>query len=165
MPSKSTRGFTLIEMLIVVTVIGVISAIAVPNLLQSRMAGNEASAISSVRNIVSAEMSYSVSTGAGRYGSITALMNNSLVDSVVGSGTKDGYTVVFTPGAGNDSFTVDARPVTFRSTGVRSFYADQSGVIRYTTVDASATSASAPPVKSIQELTPVTNLLLSWSGF
>ena len=57
MPWKVTRGFSLIELLIVITVIGIISAIALPNLLQSKMAGNEASAISTVRNIVSAEMS------------------------------------------------------------------------------------------------------------
>ena len=132
------------ELLIVITVIGVISAIAVPNLLQSRMAGNEASAISSVRNIVSAEMSYSVSTGAGQFGNITALMNNNLIDTVVGSGTKDGYTFVVTPGASNDTFSVNARPFTYNSTGVRSFYSDESGVIRYTTADARATSASTP---------------------
>ncbi len=132
------------ELLIVITVIGIISSIAVPNLMQSRMAGNEASAISLVRNIVSAEMSYSVTTGAGKYGTIAVLVANRLVDSVVGSGTKDGYTVVVTPGPGNDTFVVTARPVTYKSTGVRSFYSDASGVIRFTTSDAPPTATDSP---------------------
>ena len=144
MPSKYTRGFSLIELLIVLAIIGIVAAIAVPNLLQSKATANEASAISTVRNIVSAEMSYSVTMGAGQYGTMAALASNGLVDSVVASGTKEGYTFVVTPGASSLTFTTDARPVTYNNTGIRSFYADESGVIRSTTADAKATAASDP---------------------
>lgn len=144
MSRKGPTGFSLIELMIVVAVIGVISAIAIPGLMQSKRAANEASALKTVRNLVSAEMTYMTTTGSGSYGSITTLENNELVDEVVGGGTKDGYTFTVNLGASADSFTIDARPNDYESTGVRSFFSDQTGVIRYTTADAAATSTSDP---------------------
>ena len=65
---KNERGFSLVEILIVLLIIGVIAQIAIPNLLQSRIAGNEGSAINTVRTIISAEMLYVTTVGGGKYG-------------------------------------------------------------------------------------------------
>ena len=141
---QNNKGFSLIELLIVVAIIGIIAGIAVPNLLQSKAATNEASAISSVRYIVSSQSTYSATTGSGSYTTLTGLSNAGLIDSVLGSGTKDGYTFASSAGSDNLTFTIDARPITYASTGTRSFFANESGVIRYNTTDAAATTASPP---------------------
>ncbi len=136
------KGFSLIELLIVVAIIGIIAAIAVPNLLQSKAAANEASAISSIRAIVTSEITYSATVGSGSYAAaLTNLSAQKLIDSVLGSGTKDGYNYVLT-GATN-TFVVTASPTTPGTTGNRYFFSDESGVIRYDTA-AVATSASNP---------------------
>ncbi|MDA2934888.1 prepilin-type N-terminal cleavage/methylation domain-containing protein [Acidobacteria bacterium AH-259-D05] len=144
MISKQERGFSLIELLIVVAVIGVIVAIAIPNFVKSKLSGNEASAISTVRNVVTAEMTYMTTKGSGQYATMTELANNLLVDEVVGTGTKAGYSFTVSVGASKDTFTVNAKPLNYNLSGIRSFYSDQSAVIRYTTVDAQATSADDP---------------------
>ena len=139
---KSARGFSLIELLIVVAVIGIIAAIAVPNLVQSKKAANEASAISSVRNLVTAEITYASTVGAGQFGSLANMMSSNFVDNVLGTGTKDGYSFTVTPN-GSTSFTVVGVPTTPGTTGERGFFSDQTAVIRYTT-DGSAPNASSP---------------------
>ena len=143
------HGFSLIELLIVVVIILVIAAIAVPNLLRSKMSANEASAIASVRTIITSELVYSATYTVGFSADLTALADGGapancipptlpvagsacLVDPSLGSGTKGGYVFTYTAGAGVivNSFSLQADPVAVGFSGQRHFFADNSNVIR-----------------------------------
>ncbi len=138
------EGFSLIELLIVVAVIGILAALAVPNLVQSKKAANEASAIASVRNLVTAEITYASTLGGGNFGSLAELSAENFADEVLGSGQKDGYDFSV---AANESvgFSVIATPTVPGTTGERSFYGDETGVIRYT-VDGTVPDSTSPPL-------------------
>jgi type IV pilus assembly protein PilA len=152
--ARKPRGFSLLEMLIIVAIILVIAALAVPNLLRSKMSANEASAVSSLRTLNSACVSYSTTwtgfplalsyLGPGKPPTTTAA---DLVDSVLAAGTKAGYTITYVSGPpiGGQvrTYTLSASPSVVGQTGSRYFFTDQTGVIRQN-MGATATSSSTP---------------------
>jgi hypothetical protein len=105
----------------------------------------EASAIGSVRKLVISQTTYSETIGDGTYAdSLDLLYSSNLIDSVLVSGTKDGYTFTVSTGAGNDTFAIYARPITYGETGTRSFLVDETGLIRYTAEERPATVDDKP---------------------
>jgi type IV pilus assembly protein PilA len=144
------KGFSLIELLIVVAIILIIAGIAIPNLLRSKMSANEASAVGSLHAINTASVAYN-----GTYGQYPTNLSNlgtngtvsstaaDLIDSVLSSGTKGGYTFTYTSAASNTTYSILASPQVLNMTGQSYFYTDQTFVIRRS-IGTTATSASTP---------------------
>ena len=164
---KTQKGFSLIELLIVVAIILIIAAIAVPNLLRSRMAANEASAAGALRTMATANVSYSTAYNVGFAGDLNQLgppaagvpADSTAADQLdatlsgVAAGTsntstKSGYVFTYVPlvaapttAAPNGSYTVVAVPVTPGSTGQSTFCVDQTNVVMKDTSGGVTTAA------------------------
>ena len=132
---RNAQGFSLIELLIVVAIIGIIASIAIPNMLASRRAANEGSAQSSLRTIQSCELTYQATEGRGDYGDLAALRGQFLTDQVLGAGQKSGYNFAAmpsAPGARPALFYATAAPVItsgIGQTGTRRFGMSEDGVL------------------------------------
>ena len=156
---KKQKGFSLIELLIVVAIILIIAAIAIPSFMRAKIAANESSAVSSVHAVTTAEISYSTlfsdigfsvklaDLGTGGVspcpGTATA---SCFIDPVLAAGTKSGYTFTYLQDGSSTpstAYTVNADPVIPNVTGQKSFYADQNNVIRYAS-PGPATASSLP---------------------
>jgi prepilin-type N-terminal cleavage/methylation domain-containing protein len=148
---KRQQGFTLIELMIVVAIIAIIAAIAIPSLLNARKAGNEASAISSLRTLTTVNEQYRTrfrdpAAGIGYTDSLANLLAAGYIDDVLGTGAKSGYTFTYVLTNENE-WNCTASPQALATTGDRSFFVDQTGVIRGwdANVNGNATVA-APPI-------------------
>jgi type IV pilus assembly protein PilA len=143
-PGAPNKGFSLIELLIVVAVILIIAAIAIPNFIRSKMHANEAAAAQNLRNISTAEVAYSTMYGIGFSSDLTQLSGTlviadqnkaGLIDQVLARGTKSGFIYTFAVLATDSqghvaSYSVNADPQVPGSSGQRHFYTDQTAVIR-----------------------------------
>jgi type IV pilus assembly protein PilA len=157
------RGFSLIELLIVVAIILIIAAMAIPSLLRAKISANEASAVSSVKALNTAEVAYQTTYPMVGYAASLShlggaapcapsqtsacLIDNSLANASPGTGSKAGYVFLATglsPVNGvNTQYTVGASPQTYNNSGVRNFCSTEDEVIRF-----NAGSAGSTPVNN-----------------
>ncbi len=154
---RKQAGFSLIELLIVVAIILIISAIAIPSYLRSRMQANEASAVGSLRMINTSAVTYSstyVDVGfptnladMGGANPCTATSTSAcILEETLALGTKSGYSFIWTGDGATPSvsYTLTATPLTVGGSGQRQFCTDQAGVIRYDASGAGCGAASSP---------------------
>ncbi len=166
--NKKQNGFSLIELLIVIVIIGTIAAIAIPNLISSRRTANEASAISTLNVLKSSQLTFQTSMGRGNFATLQQLGNSGFIDSVIGcSGSnciKSGYQITLNkfdtvPNISTSYFDIETVPTSFSTgwsgTGTRSFYTNEIGIIFYTI------SATAPSGTNVSIRRPTTGSEIS----
>jgi prepilin-type N-terminal cleavage/methylation domain-containing protein len=152
-----SRGFSLIELLLVIAVLLIIAAIAIPNFLHARLQANEASALSSIHVITTAAVAYSTAYPAVGYPALLTNLGGAspcsispmtacLIDNTLAHGTKEGYVFVWI-GDGNvpsTGFTLTATPQVVGASGQRMFCTDQGGQVYFDPSGAGCTNASQP---------------------
>ncbi|MFH0795557.1 MAG: prepilin-type N-terminal cleavage/methylation domain-containing protein [Candidatus Omnitrophota bacterium] len=134
------KGFTLVEIMIVVAIIALLAAVAIPNLLRARLNANEGAAIGNMHTTVTAMGSFQANQSPPTYPATLAALGTATppyIDTVLSGGTKQGYTFAYTPAAADargcvNDYALTATPVVVGTTGNRTFFADASGVIRLT---------------------------------
>jgi prepilin-type N-terminal cleavage/methylation domain-containing protein len=157
--TRRTAGFSLIELMIVVAVIVIIAALAIPQLLRARMAANESAAVAALRTLSTQEINYNSTWSAGYSPTIASLgppspgtpaspANADLIDQLLASGIRGGYQFLYAPliPSGSTSptgYTISAGPISPGITGEWYFFVDQSNTIRQS-YNSPATSASPP---------------------
>lgn len=142
---SKTKGFSLVELLIVVGIILILASLAIPNFMRARRSANEASAVGSLKAIASGQLVYRHTQGV--YADLNKLNQDTVIDSVLGSGSKSGYVFDSAAGSAPDlQFTATAEPAVstgWTATGARFFYVDETQVIRFK-VTGPADSTSSP---------------------
>ncbi len=163
MPTQQQQlGFSLIELLTVVAIVGIISAIAIPNFMSSKRSANEASAVSTMRVIFSAQSTYRATSGSGSYGDFAALETAGLIDPVVAASdttAKSGYlfTLDEVSGPSYPAFDATGEPTTATgalATGTRSYYVNETGVL-YFVVSATAPACTADDARVVSGGSPL----------
>ena len=157
---RKQKGFSLIELLIVVAIILIIAAIAIPNLLRARIAANESSAVASVRTLNTAEISYNSAYPTVGFASTLASLAGTactpptsagacLIDTQLSSGTKGGYafTLGGASGTPNSTYQIAGSPLAANQTGVRSFCSIADAVVRYSSAALTSCAGTESPLQ------------------